>query len=271
MQTDFLNRALGERPVVLVTGAGLRVGACVSQTFAARGYRLALCVQRSWAAAQVLADEMRARGGDAHVFKADARDELAVQGAVDGACNRFGRIDALVNCAAIWESKALEEVRAEDVRRHFEVNTLGSFLFARAAGLMMTSQPEGGAIVNLGDWAVARPYRDYAAYFPSKGAIPALTRDLAVELGLRNPRVRVNAILPGPVLLPADMPAAERAAVIAQTLVRREGTPQHVADAALFLVENDFITGVCLPVDGGRSVYASDGGGASRATEDLGP
>jgi pteridine reductase len=65
----------------------------------------------------------------------------------------------------------------------------------------MVAQPEGGSIVNIGDWAIARPYLNYAAYFPSKGAIPTLTRTFAVELGTRNPRVRVNAILPGPVLL----------------------------------------------------------------------
>jgi pteridine reductase len=118
----------------------------------------------------------------------------------------------------------------------------------------MTNQPTGGAIVNIGDWATARPYLNYSAYFPSKGAIPTLTRDFAVELASRNPRVRVNAVLPGPVMLPPDLPEAERQAAIAGTLVRREGTPQHVADAVLFLLENDFITGVCLPVDGGRTI-----------------
>jgi len=101
---------------------------------------------------------------------------------------------------------------------------------------------------------VARPYSDYAAYFPSKGAIPALTRSLAVEFAARNPRVRVNCVLPGPVMLPPDMEPEARAAVLAGTLVNREGTPEHVAHAVLFLLENDFVTGVCLPVDGGRTI-----------------
>jgi pteridine reductase len=77
---------------------------------------------------------------------------------------------------------------------------------------------------------------------------------LAVELAARNPRVRVNALLPGPVMLPAELSEEERAAAIAGTLVKREGTPQHIAVAAVFLAENDFITGVCLPVDGGRTL-----------------
>ncbi len=109
--------------------------------------------------------------------------------------------------------------------------------------------------MNLGDWAIARPYLDYAAYFPSKGAIPTLTRTFAAELASRNPRVRVNAILPARSCFLMTCPKDERAAAIAGTLVKREGSPENVADAVLFLLKNDFVTGVCLPVDGGRSIY----------------
>ena len=121
----------------------------------------------------------------------------------------------------------------------------------------MVEQPTGGAIVNVGDWAIARPYVDYAAYFASKGSIPTLTRTLAVELAARNPRVRVNAILPGPVLFPEELSESQRAALIDATLVKRPGTPQDVAHAVMFLLENTFVTGVCLPVDGGRSIYST--------------
>jgi pteridine reductase len=144
------------------------------------------------------------------------------------------------------------------VRHNFETNLLGTFLCAQQAGLLMVRQPEGGCIVNFGDWATARPYLNYAACFASKGAIPALTRCLAVELGTRNPRVRVNCVLPGPVLFPPTMPEAEREEAIRSTLVQREGQPENVASAVLFFLQNDFVTGVSLPVDGGRSIYASD-------------
>ncbi len=177
---------------------------------------------------------------------------------IDQTLARFGRIDALVNCAAAWRSKKLEDVTAADVRLFFEVNTLGTFLCAQQAGLAMVRQPEGGCIVNLGDWAVARPYVGYSAYFPSKGAIPTLTRCLAVELGSRNPAVRVNCVLPGPVMLPPDLPAAERNQAIDATLVKREGRPENVAQAVLFFLDNDFVTGACLPVDGGRTIFAPD-------------
>ena len=135
---------------------------------------------------------------------------------------------------------------------------MGTFLCCQQAGLVMTKQPEGGLIVNIGDWAEARPYLDYAAYFPSKGAVNAITRCMAVELGTRNPNVRVNAILPGPVMLPPDLPDAEKQHAINATLVKREGSPNNIAQAVLSFLDNDFITGVLLPVDGGRTIYAPD-------------
>jgi NAD(P)-dependent dehydrogenase (short-subunit alcohol dehydrogenase family) len=120
----------------------------------------------------------------------------------------------------------------------------------------MVTQATGGAIVNLGDWAIRRPYLDHAAYFPSKGAIPTLTHDFAVELASRNSRVRVNAIIPGPAMVPEGLSDAERQAAIDNTLVKLAGSPRYIAEAAVFLIEHEFITGACIPVDGGRSIYA---------------
>jgi pteridine reductase len=246
-----------EPKIALVTGSGKRrVGSYVAEALAARGYALAIHYRQSASEAESQIAAWRAQGVDAAGFQADLTDESAVSSLVAAVAERFGRLDVLVTCAAIWQRRPLEQITAADVRRHFEVNTLGTFLCAQHAGLQMVKQPEGGAIVTLGDWAVVRPYRDYAAYFPSKGAIPTLTRALALELGTRNPRVRVNCIEPGPVMLPADLPAAEREEAINATLVKREGSPQNIAQAVLSLIDNDFITGVCLPVDGGRSIYA---------------
>ncbi len=121
----------------------------------------------------------------------------------------------------------------------------------------MVDQPEGGAIVTIGDWATARPYLNYSAYFASKGAIPTITRDMAIELAHRNPNVRVNCILPGPVMLPDDLSDADVKGAVAGTLLGRPGRPENIAQAVVFLVENDYVTGVCLPVDGGRTIAPS--------------
>jgi pteridine reductase len=244
-----------DHPVALVTGSGAkRVGNVVARALAARGFHLVLHANRSVQDAKSTVADVRRAGGQAIALTADLANESAARKLVDDAHHHFGRLDVLVNCAAIWKPVPIEKVTADEVRRNFEINTLATFLCSQQAGLKMAAQPTGGVIINIGDWAVARPYLNYAAYFPSKGAIPALTRDLAVELAARNPRVRVNAILPGPVMLPPDLPQAEREKSIAGTLVKREGSPQHIAHAVLFLIENDFVTGVSLPVDGGRTI-----------------
>jgi pteridine reductase len=245
--------------VALVTGAGKkRVGWHVADALAARGFALALHYRTSAAEAEETLAQLHERGIEAIAVQADLVDEGAVKSMIGATLDRFGRLDVLVNTAAIWQRKPLEEVTAADVRRHFETNTLGTFLCCQHAGLAMVKQPTGGNIVTLADWAIERPYLGYAAYFPSKGAIPTLTRTLAVELGTRNPNVRVNCIMPGPVMLPPDLSKEEKDEAISSTLVKREGRPENVAQAVLFLLDNDFVTGVCLPVDGGRTVYAGD-------------
>jgi pteridine reductase len=244
--------------VALVTGSGKkRVGWHVVDALARRGYDIAVHYRTSAKQAAETVEHLRDHGVKAVAFQADLADEHAVHGLFQAAQDHFGRLDVLVNCAAVYQAKRLEDVTAADLRHNFDANLLGTFLCAQQAGLAMVRQPEGGCIVNLGDWALARPYLNYAAYFATKGAVLALTRCLAVELGTRNPRVRVNCILPGPVMMVPDLPEEERRQAIASTLVQREGTGQDIARAVLCLIDNDFITGACLPVDGGRTVYAA--------------
>jgi pteridine reductase len=247
-------------PVALVTGSGKkRVGWHVADALARRGFNIAVHCRTSVAETETTVKHLRTLGVQAEPFRADLADEAAIQGMIAGVLSRFGRIDVLTNCASIWKRKPLEAVTAAEVREHFDTNLLGTFLCCQHAGLAMVKQSEGGLIVTVGDWAVVRPYKDFAAYFASKAGIPGLTRMFAVELGTRNPNVRVNAVLPGPVMLPPDLPDAEKKASIDGTLVKREGTPQHVAQAVLSFLDNDFITGACLTVDGGRSVFANEG------------
>jgi pteridine reductase len=245
--------------VALITGSGKRrVGNAVAAALAARGYTIALHYNRSAEEARQTVSQLTEQGTRAVAFQADLADESQVDRLFDEVLSPFGRLDILVTAAAVWERTPLEQLTAADVRRQFEVNTLGTFLCCQKAGLIMIRQPEGGVIVTIGDWATRRPYLNYAAYFASKGAIPTLTRALAIELARRNPKVRVNCILPGPVMLPEDLSAAEVKGAVAGTLLRRAGRPENVAQAVVFLVENDFVTGVCLPVDGGRTIAGAE-------------
>ena len=158
----------------------------------------------------------------------------------------------LVNCAADWKSKPLEEVTAADVRPYFEINTLATFLCSQQSG------PGDGRPATrrlhrhnrrLGDEASLSQLR---CLFPIQGSHPHDDALVSLSNLARNPAVRVNCILPGPVMLPADLPEAERRQAIAATLVQREGGPDNIVQAGLFFIDNDFVTGVCLPVDGGR-------------------
>ena len=243
-----------ETQVALVTGGAVRVGKAIVEVLAERGFAVAIHVNRSVDQANELAAQLAEQQVETLVVQAELRDEAATRAMIDQVFDHFGHLDVLVNSAAIYAPLPLEDVTGEEVKQYFQINTLGTFIGCQHAGLKMAEQQSGGVIINIGDWAVARPYTDYAAYFPSKGAISALTRMFAVELSQRNPLVRVNAILPGPVVFPPDLSAEARQQAIDSTLVKHAGSPENVAHAVVFLVENDFVTGVCLPVDGGRTI-----------------
>ncbi len=124
------------------------------------------------------------------------------------------------------EPTNLEELDEESLLEQWRVNLMGPALLCRAAGLMMAEQSHGGAIVNIGDWALARPYRDFAAYLLSKGSIETLTQTMAVELAGRNPSIRVNAVMPGPVMLDQRIGPAAQQTIIEQSLLKRAAVPK---------------------------------------------
>lgn len=235
-------------PVCLVTGsAAARVGRAVALEMRELGFRVVWHAHRAGTYA-CPADDLLLIG--------PVEDEANAKQWKDQVIARYGRIDVVVNSAAVWGCKSLEDTTAADYRRQFEVNALGTALMCREFGLQMVQQAQGGCIINVGDWAIARPYRDFSAYFPSKGAVETITRSMAVELATRNPRIRVSAVLPGPVLLAPDISLERRREIIEASLLKREGSAEDVAHAVSFLVTNPFVTGVCLPVDGGRTIYA---------------
>jgi pteridine reductase len=244
------------KPVALITGSGrLRVGNVIARYLAAKDYRIAIHYNSSVDEANQTCEELRRQGTDCEAYQADVANGADIDKMVDGVYGRFGRIDVLVTTSSIWETIPFDEITADDLQKNFDVNTLGTFFAARAVGRVMVDQPEGGSIVTIGDWSIERPYLDHAAYFLSKGSIPTLTRVLALELGHRNPRVRVNCIHPGPVMFPPDAPESEKQDLIESTLLKTADCPEMVAQAVEFFNKNKFVTGTCLPVDGGRHMF----------------
>jgi pteridine reductase len=221
--------------VALVTGGERGVGAAVVRALASRGYAVAIHAHGALQEARVLADQLAAAGVPSLAVTANLRDEGPVRAMVQRVADHFGRIDALVTCAAIRHTGPLEDMTADDLRTHFDINCVGAFVAAQEAGAFMVRQPEGGGIVMMADGAVGSPSTGFAAFLPSQGAIPAMTRSLAVEFAARNPLVRINCVL-------------------ADSVGNREGVPEHVAHAVLFFLENDLVTGVCLPMEGGGTI-----------------
>lgn len=250
-----------EHPVALVTGSGSpRVGRAIVFHLASLGFHIALHANTSVDGANEVANSIqKEHNTKTLVTQGNLEDSAVPDRLVSESFKRFGRLDVLVNSAAIWHPTTLDEITADEVKRYFEINTLASFLAARSAAKVMADQESGGSIINIGDWATVRPYLDHAAYFPSKGAIETMTRSLAVEFAQMNNHIRVNCIQPGPVLLADEVPEEKARQIASTTLVQRVGTAEHIAHAVQFLCENDFVNGVCLPVDGGRSIFAPDG------------
>ena len=246
-------------PVALVTGSAAdRVGRVVAKRLADSGYRIVLHSHHDSNEGRQLVADWQKHGIESMLVQGPIEDPSTIDRWMESILQRFHRLDAVVHSAAIWEPTPLETMSIESLRHHWEVNQLGPMLICQKAGLHLVSQSTGGSIVLVGDWAIERPYRDFAAYFASKGSIPTIVRTMAIELASRNPKVRVNAVMPGPIMLYPTASQELRDSIRNQALVKREGTAEDLARACQFLLEQPFITGTCLPVDGGRSVYGSN-------------
>ncbi len=240
-----------EGKVALVTGAGRRVGRAIALALAGRGAALAVHYRSSRAGAEALVRQISAAGGRARAFRADLVRVAEIEAMVQEALAAFGRLDVLVNCAAIFYRKPLEEVTEDDWNVNLDTNLKAPFFLSKFAGLAMRRQG-AGKIINLGDWAALRPYRHYLPYAVSKSGLIGLTRALARELA---PEVQVNCVALGPVLPPGDYDANEIRTLAEATLVKRIGSPEDVARAVLFFCEGtDFATGATLLLDGGRLI-----------------
>ncbi|MCA8982679.1 MAG: SDR family oxidoreductase [Planctomycetaceae bacterium] len=255
-----MSQAAERNPVALITGGGrARVGQAIAFDLARGGYQIALHYHGSLDEALRTQAAIREAGGTCELYQADLSSERETERMFEAVASRFEHLDVLVTTASIYEPRKLEEITSADLLRNFNVNTAATFWCARAAGLWMARQDSGGSIILFGDVAIELPYPDHAAYFISKGCLPTLTRVLAIELANRNPRVRVNCIQPGPVLFPPDAPEVERRQMVASTLVKQADCPAMVTLTVRFLIENTFITGACLPLDGGRNLQPGQG------------
>jgi NAD(P)-dependent dehydrogenase (short-subunit alcohol dehydrogenase family) len=235
----------------LVTGAARRVGRAIALAIADRGANVVIHYKSSVSEAHETVEAVERLGRRAFAIQADLGEPDQVEVLADCAIAAYGKIDVLVNSAAIFRRTPLEQLTVQDWEQFLRVNLTGPFLLARRLGLLMRRQG-AGKIINIADVAGIKPWADFLPYSISKGMVITMTQGLAKALA---PEVQVNAVVPGTVLPAEDYSDKERESIVKSTLLKRIGDPVDIAKAVLFLVEgSDFITGQVVVVDGGQSI-----------------
>ena len=238
------------RPVALITGAAKRVGATIARRLHGAGFDLALHYRSSAAEMDALVSELEAlRRGSALALQADLADLDALATLVPATLARYGRLDALVNNASSFYPTPLGQIDSGQFDDLLATNARAPLFLAQAAAPHLRAAR--GAIVNLVDIYADRPIPRYLPYCMAKAALVALTYGLARELG---PEVRVNAIAPGNIIWSTNPEKAETLSVVEErTALKRQGSPDDLAGAALYLIRDAaYVTGQVLRVDGGR-------------------
>lgn len=238
--------------VALVTGGGRRVGRALAMALGGRGATLAVHHHESAAGARDVVGALVAAGGSARAFGADLALAEAPAALVRDVVAAFGRLDVLINSAAIMVRTPFGEVSAVEWDRMFALNLRAPFLLSQAAAPHLRTAR--GAIVNIADLAAFETWPGYIPHGITKAGVVQMTRNLAHILA---PDVRVNGIAPGAVLMPDAMSAKEESDFTEGTPLARTGTPADVVDAMLYLLDAEFVTGETIVVDGGRHVRGS--------------
>ena len=238
--------------VALVTGAGRRVGRALALALGRRGATVAVHYASSGSGAGDVVREIAGLGARAESFQADLTGADAPTRLVESVVGRLGALDVLVNSAAIMERTPFGEITVAQWERIFALNLRAPFFLAQAAAPHLRARA-GGTIVNIADLAAYETWPGYIPHGLTKSGIVQMTRALARILA---PEVRVNAVAPGTVLLPDDWRREDEERLNRSTPLGRQGSPDDVAAAMLYLIDAEYVTGETLIVDGGRHVRA---------------
>ena len=234
--------------VALITGAGRRIGRGIALDLAAHGATIAVHYRTSQAEADAVVAEITATGQPARSFRANLENVPEIEKMVADVLIAFGRLDILINSASIFARKPLEEMTEHDWDANLNINLKAPAFLSKFAGAAMR-QKGAGKIINIGDWAGIRPYKDYFPYTVSKGGLITLTQVLAKALA---PEIQVNYIALGLVIPPENYSKEEVSRLVNRTLTKKIGSSKDVARAVVFLCETDFATGTTLTLEGGR-------------------
>ena len=250
--------------VIILTGAA-RVGKTVARYLGSKGANLAITYFTHQVEAEFVCEECSVVGSKSIAVKADLSKTEDIRNLIEETKKQFGRIDGLVHMAAIYPRTPWPALTEADWDKNMNVIAKSTFLLGKMVGTeMLKNEGEDvlnngqkigkvkGKIITFSDWSVlTRPYKDYLPYNVAKAAVTALTKSLAKELA---PGVLVNAVAPGPILMPPDLSEEDNREVMKNTPLERWGGEEEIAKAVLYLMDADFVTGQVLFVDGGRSI-----------------
>ena len=236
--------------VFLITGASTRVGREIALYFAERGSNISFSYYLDDEPWQETKQAIEALGVECLVTKVEVRDAQQINTLVENTTEKFGRIDVLINNASVWLKTPFMDIAETEWDLSLDVNLKGPFLCSQAVADVMLKQGHG-VILNITDLSAFQVWPGYAHHAASKAGLVALTKAMAYELA---PKIRVNAIAPGTVLLPPN-PSPEKVQwAVEKSVLKRVGEPSDVAQVAEFLITNEFVTGSIYHIDGGRSL-----------------
>ncbi|MBM3388765.1 MAG: SDR family oxidoreductase [Betaproteobacteria bacterium] len=243
-----------QRPVALVTGSARRLGRAIALELAGQGWALALHHRQSEADIQALATELRAQGTPVQVLQADLAEEAQARNLAAAVVRAFGRWDAVVNNASLFEYDDAGSFSYQTLTRHLLANTAAPVVVAQRLHAHLQSRPGAqGCVVNLMDQKLWNPNPDYFSYTLSKAALESANTLLAQALA---PTVRVCGVAPGVTLVSGPMSEAGFSQAHTMTPLGRSSTPQDIAQAVAFLLRAPAITGTTVLVDGGQHLRA---------------
>lgn len=242
-----------EGKTIILTGA-TRIGQTVAEQLTKKGANLVVTYLSSPSVAEGICDQAQKNGVKAIAVKTDVSQEADIKNLITKVKAQLGQIDGLVHMAANYPRTPWAQLTEADYDKTMAIIAKSTFLLGKLIGdqLLQNSGEIKGKIITISDWSIFRsPYKDYLPYNMAKAAVEGATVSLAKELA---PGIAVNCIAPGPILKPADLTEKENQAVMKKTPLNRWGGAEVIAQAVIFLLENDFITGQIINIDGGRSI-----------------
>lgn len=233
------------QPLALVTGAAQRIGQAVALRLAQRGYAIGLHYHRSEALARKTADEIQGMGVPVLLLRGDLRRAADIHKIFAAVDETDFSLRVLVNSAAVMEAGDLRTLSAETWDDTLDLNLRAPWLCAQEAARRMT---DGGVMINFTDSGAHKTWSGFPAYAVSKAGLEALTRLLARTLA---PGIRVNAVAPGLILKAADVPEEAWQALVKRVPMQRQGDVTQLTQAVEFILDNDYLTGQTIVIDGG--------------------